>query len=160
MTSRGICQRVGVSLRNDEHFPFWTKMVRTKIKPVLRTVSIWDFPVKYGSAALQPQCPAFHPKSLLNYTLHCWNHKDHTELFCDCRSDFEHEARILTSLKDSNLVRVLGVCYSGGGEGESSSSLVSMVCEYTDQGDLYQFLQDHVAETSLSKSPGTVPTLR
>lgn len=82
---------------------------------------------------------------------------------CDsnARSDFEHEARILTSLKDSNLVRVLGVCYSGGGgEGESSSgSLVSMVCEYTDQGDLYQFLQDHVAETSLSKSPGTVPTL-
>merc|ERR1712045_1115448 len=33
-----------------------------------------------------------------------------------------------------------------------------MICEYTEEGDLYQFLQDHVAETSLSKSPG-VPTL-
>ena len=67
------------------------------------------------------------------------------------RSDFEHEARILTSLNDPNLVRVLGVCF----EGEPAC----MVCEYTEEGDLYQFLQDHVAETSLSKSPG-VPTLR
>ena len=31
--SRGICQSVGVSSREGEHFPFWTKMVRTKIKP-------------------------------------------------------------------------------------------------------------------------------
>ena len=68
-----------------------------------------------------------------------------------CRSDFEHEARILTSLNDSNLVRVLGVCFKG--------EPACMVCEYTEEGDLYQFLQDHVAETSLSKSPG-VPTLR
>ena len=67
------------------------------------------------------------------------------------RSDFEHEARILTSLNDPNLVRVLGVCF----EGEPAC----MVCEYTEEGDLYQFLQDHIAETSLSKSPG-VPTLR
>merc|ERR1712223_203685 len=64
--------------------------------------------------------------------------------------DFEHEARILTSLNYPNLVRVLGVCF----EGEPAC----MVCEYTEEGDLYQFLQDHVAETSLSKSPG-VPTL-
>ena len=33
VTSRGICQGVGVSLRKGEHFPFWSKMVRTKIKP-------------------------------------------------------------------------------------------------------------------------------
>lgn len=66
------------------------------------------------------------------------------------RSDFEHEARILTSLNDPNLVRVLGVCFDG--------EPACMVCEYTEEGDLYQFLQDHVAETSLSKSPG-VPTL-
>ena len=31
--SRGICQSVGVSSRKGEHFPFWTKIVRTKIKP-------------------------------------------------------------------------------------------------------------------------------
>ena len=72
-------------------------------------------------------------------------------IFVIFRSDFEHEARILTSLNDPNLVRVLGVCF----EGEPAC----MVCEYTEEGDLYQFLQDHVAETSLSKSPG-VPTLR
>ena len=32
-SSHGICQSVGVSLRKGEHFPFWTKMVCTKIKP-------------------------------------------------------------------------------------------------------------------------------
>ena len=33
MMSCGICQSVGVRLRKGEHFPFWAKMVRTKIKP-------------------------------------------------------------------------------------------------------------------------------
>ena len=31
--SRGICRSVGMSLRKREHLPFWTKMVRTKIRP-------------------------------------------------------------------------------------------------------------------------------
>ena len=35
VSSRGICQSVGVSLRKGEHFPFWTKMVRTEIKPAV-----------------------------------------------------------------------------------------------------------------------------
>ena len=35
MTSRGICQSVGMSSRKGEHFPFWAKKVRTKIKPGL-----------------------------------------------------------------------------------------------------------------------------
>ena len=35
MTSRGICLGMGVSLRKGEYFSFWTKMVRTKIKPAL-----------------------------------------------------------------------------------------------------------------------------
>ena len=35
VTSRGICPSVGVSSRKGEHFLFWTKMVRTKIKPGL-----------------------------------------------------------------------------------------------------------------------------
>ncbi len=68
------------------------------------------------------------------------------------RADFETEARILTSLNDANLVSILGVCFSEGDP-------LSMICEYGEKGDLCQFLQDHVAETSLSKSPG-VPTLR
>ena len=69
------------------------------------------------------------------------------------RSDFEHEARILTSLSDPNLVGVLGVCFTSGDP-------LCMVCEYSDEGDLYHFLQDHVAETSLSKSSPGVATLR
>lgn len=74
-------------------------------------------------------------------------------LQADCdpvtRSDFENEARILSSLRDPNLVRVLGVCYEDA---------VCMVCEYSIYGDLCQYLLDHVAETTLSKSPN-VPTL-
>jgi serine/threonine protein kinase len=73
-------------------------------------------------------------------------------MHCHFRTDFEHEARILTSLNDPNLVSILGVCF---GEGDP----LCMICEYGERGDLCQFLQDHVAETSLSKSPG-VPTLR
>lgn len=83
---------------------------------------------------------------------------------CDevTRSDFEHEARILTSLNDPNLVRVLGVCYDEDEEASTTDEVsipICMVCEFTEEGDLCQFLQDHVAETTLSKSPN-VPTLR
>lgn len=76
---------------------------------------------------------------------------------CDemTRSDFEHEARILTSLSDVNLVRVMGVGYRS----DAPEELEAMVCEYTSLGDLCQFLDAHVAETTLSKSPN-VPTLR
>ena len=68
------------------------------------------------------------------------------------RADFIQEARILTCLNHPNLVSVVGVCISDGDP-------LYMICEYGDKGDLCQFLQDHVAETSLSKSSG-VPTLR
>ena len=80
---------------------------------------------------------------------------------CDdaTRADFEHEARILTSLRDLNLVRVLGVGYQDDGdEGVVAKLPFCMVCEYLRE-DLCPFLQDHVAETTLSKSPN-VPTLR
>ena len=89
---------------------------------------------------------------------------------CDpvTKSDFQHEARILTGLNDKNLVRVLGVCYADdvdqdnnddGGENNQEKTPFCMVCDYTTQGDLCQFLGNHVAETTLSKSPN-VPTLR
>lgn len=87
---------------------------------------------------------------------------------CDeaSRSDFEHEARILSSLNDPNLVRVLGVCFDNDEDAsdiDQAAIPIGMVCEYTEEGDLCQYLQDHVAETTLTtgltKSPN-VPTLR
>ena len=39
--SRGICRGVGVSSRKGNHFPFWTKMVRIKIKPALKSIVIY-----------------------------------------------------------------------------------------------------------------------
>jgi discoidin domain receptor family protein 2 len=83
---------------------------------------------------------------------------------CDpvTKSDFQHEARILTGLNDPNLVRVLGVCYDEDEDIVVGQDLEKtpfcMVCDYTTQGDLCQFLGNHVAETTLSKSPN-VPTL-
>ena len=38
VTSRGIYQSVGVSSRKGEHFPFWTRKMRSKIKPGLTTL--------------------------------------------------------------------------------------------------------------------------
>ena len=38
-------------------------------------------------------------------------------------------------------MRVLGVCYSNEGGSEGGEGPVSMVCEYTEEGDLFQFLQ-------------------
>ena len=38
MTSRGICQSVGVSLRKGEHFTFWTKNGAHKNKACFRSV--------------------------------------------------------------------------------------------------------------------------
>jgi len=80
---------------------------------------------------------------------------------CDpvTKSDFQHEARILTGLNDPNLVRVLGVCYDDNDQDQDSGRTpFCMVCDYSSQGDLCQFLGNHVAETTLSKSPN-VPTL-
>ena len=68
-----------------------------------------------------------------------------------CRSDFETEARVFFNTDDTNLARVLGV--------NMEEDPWLMVTEFSDHGDLNQFLQDHVAETTLSKSPG-VSTLR
>ena len=60
-------------------------------------------------------------------------------------------------------VRVLGVCFDNEeddvSEIDQTSIPIGMVCEYTEEGDLCQYLQDHVAETTLTKSPN-VPTLR
>ena len=48
VTSRGISQSVGVSSRKGEHFPIWTKMVRTKIKP-----GLWQAALMKGHVVLK-----------------------------------------------------------------------------------------------------------
>lgn len=68
----------------------------------------------------------------------------------NAKSDFEHEARILTSLNDPNLVSIVGVCFQ--------ADPLCMICEYSSIGDLYQFLQDHVAESGATRNQ-SVPTL-
>jgi discoidin domain receptor family protein 2 len=71
-------------------------------------------------------------------------------VFCP-RLSFETEARILAAIRDPNIAGLVGA--------NLDNEPPFMVCEYSDRGDLNQYLQDHVAETSLSKSPG-VATLR
>ena len=53
------------------------------------------------------------------------------------RSDFQQEVRVMTRLKDPNIVRLLGVC--------TESEPLCMVVEYMCFGDLHQFLRRHVA---------------
>ena len=47
VTSRGICRSMWVSLTKGEHFPFWTKIVRTKIKSVIILLFIYFFPSRW-----------------------------------------------------------------------------------------------------------------
>ncbi len=75
----------------------------------------------------------------------------YTYLQYPLRLSFETEARILAAIRDANIAGLVGASLD--------TEPPFMVCEYSDQGDLNQYLQDHVAETSLSKSPG-VATLR
>ena len=55
------------------------------------------------------------------------------------RNDFSKEIKIMSQLKDPNIVRVLGVC--------TREEPYCMIVEYMQYGDLNQFLQDHVLET-------------
>jgi len=68
----------------------------------------------------------------------------------DCTSDqrlnFETEAYILSSIDDPNITCVLGV--------NLDEDPWFIVREFSDQGDLTQYLQDHVAESSLSTTSG------
>ncbi|XP_042902665.1 discoidin domain-containing receptor 2 isoform X2 [Parasteatoda tepidariorum] len=57
------------------------------------------------------------------------------------RADFFKEVRILSQLRDPNIVYVLGVCTQGDGP-------LCMVVEYMENGDLNQYLQQHVPETT------------
>ncbi|KAL3871837.1 hypothetical protein ACJMK2_039809 [Sinanodonta woodiana] len=60
------------------------------------------------------------------------------------RADFVREIKVMSSLKDFNIVRVLGVC--------TTEEPICMIVEYMQYGDLNQFLLDHLPETTLSAS--------
>ena len=69
-----------------------------------------------------------------------------------CREDFYKEVRIMSRLKDPNIVSLLGVC--------THEEPFCVVVEYMKYGDLNQFLQLHVAsESSLARNLET-KTLR
>ncbi|XP_052789716.1 discoidin domain-containing receptor 2-like isoform X2 [Mya arenaria] len=57
------------------------------------------------------------------------------------RSDFHREMKVMSMLKDPNIVRVLGVC--------TTEEPLCMIVEYMKYGDLNQFLLEHVPETQI-----------
>ncbi|XP_045197424.2 discoidin domain-containing receptor 2-like isoform X2 [Mercenaria mercenaria] len=57
------------------------------------------------------------------------------------KSDFHREMKVMSMLKDPNIVRVLGVC--------TTEEPMCMIVEYMKYGDLNQFLLDHLPETHI-----------
>ncbi|KAG8185321.1 hypothetical protein JTE90_013012 [Oedothorax gibbosus] len=57
------------------------------------------------------------------------------------KADFFKEVRVLSQLRDPNIVYVLGVCTQGEGP-------LCMIVEYMENGDLNQYLQQHSPETT------------
>ncbi|XP_052789202.1 discoidin domain-containing receptor 2-like isoform X2 [Mya arenaria] len=60
------------------------------------------------------------------------------------RADFQKEIKIMSQLKDANIVRVLGVCVR--------EEPLCMIVEYMKYGDLNQFLLDHVPESPMAEA--------
>ncbi len=52
------------------------------------------------------------------------------------RADFHKEIKIMSRLKDANIVRVMGVC--------TRDEPLCVIVEYMKFGDLNQFLQQHL----------------
>lgn len=67
------------------------------------------------------------------------------------RNDFLKEVKILSRLKDPNIIRLLGVCVS--------SDPLCMVTEYMECGDLNQYLSQRVLLDKTGPSHNT-PTIR
>lgn len=67
------------------------------------------------------------------------------------RQDFQKEIKIMSQLKDPNIVRVLGVC--------TREEPLCMIVEYMKYGDLNQFLLDHVPESPMAEAT-SAKTLR
>lgn len=67
------------------------------------------------------------------------------------KTDFQNEVKVLAKIKDPNIVRVLGACLE--------DDPIFVVVEYTEFGDLNQYLQEHIAETT-TPLPTNAKTLR
>ena len=65
------------------------------------------------------------------------------------RNDFLKEIKIMSRLKDPNIIRLLAVCIT--------DDPLCMITEYMENGDLNQFLSRHEPPSSAS---GNVPTVR
>ncbi|XP_015676746.1 epithelial discoidin domain-containing receptor 1 isoform X4 [Protobothrops mucrosquamatus] len=69
----------------------------------------------------------------------------------NARNDFLKEVKIMSRLKDPNIVRLLGVCVR--------DDPLCMITEYMENGDLNQFLSGHELEDKLGGSPSGRPTI-
>lgn len=67
------------------------------------------------------------------------------------RADFIREARTIAKLKDVNVAQLVGACLG--------SDPLCIVREYGEFGDLCQFLQDHIADSTIPRPP-SANTLR
>lgn len=65
------------------------------------------------------------------------------------RNDFLKEIKIMSRLKDANIIRLLAVCIA--------DDPLCMITEYMENGDLNQFLSRHEPPSS---SPSEAPTVR
>lgn len=68
------------------------------------------------------------------------------------RAELQNDVRILAGLEDQNIARVLGVC--------TVEPPLCVVMEYSEHGDLNQFLKTHVPVEAARNLPPTVKTLR
>ncbi|XP_039213139.1 epithelial discoidin domain-containing receptor 1 isoform X4 [Crotalus tigris] len=69
----------------------------------------------------------------------------------NARNDFLKEVKIMSRLKDPNIVRLLGVCVR--------DDPLCMITEYMENGDLNQFLSGHELEDKMGGSPSGRPTI-
>uniref|UniRef100_A0A8D2JF23 Epithelial discoidin domain-containing receptor 1 n=1 Tax=Varanus komodoensis TaxID=61221 RepID=A0A8D2JF23_VARKO len=69
----------------------------------------------------------------------------------NARNDFLKEMKIMSRLKDLNIVRLLGVCVQ--------DDPLCMITEYMENGDLNQFLSGHELEDKMGGSPSGKPTI-
>ena len=67
------------------------------------------------------------------------------------RRQFQEEARLLSLIEDRNVAQVIGV--------NLEDDPWYVVKEFSEQGDLTQFLQNHVAESPATKI-SDIPSLR
>lgn len=75
----------------------------------------------------------------------------YTLTFEKYKEEFDKEVHALSRLKDFNIARLLGACLD--------TEPICAVREFTEMGDLCQFLQEHVAETTTPLT-STANTLR